>query len=501
MNDTSQQRLPRAVYTAAQVRELDRIAIEGHCISGARLMERAASSAYAAMRARWPRARRIVALCGRGNNGGDGLLVARQAWLDGLDVRAYLLRDAGDYDGEAGRALEALRTVGAPVERWAGALAGADVIVDAMLGTGLDRPVEGEIREAIGAVNGAGAGVLAIDIPSGLSADTGAVMGEAVQAGLTPTFIGLKLGLFTGAGAERTGRVVFSDLGVPTGIYAGIEPAALATDDADLSYLLPGRPRDSHKGRNGHVLAVGGDHGTGGAVRMVAEAALRAGAGLVSVATRGVNAAPMTQARPELMCSGVESASDLAPLCVRAGVVAIGPGLGQGEWGRRLWQAALDAGRPMVADADALNLLAATPQRRDDWILTPHPGEAGRLLGRGTSEIQANRPAAVRELARRYGGIAVLKGAGTLVCADEGPLYLCRAGNPGMAVGGMGDLLCGVIAGLLAQGLAPLDAARLGVHCHARAGDRAACEGGERGLLPTDLLPWLRYMVNPGIGA
>lgn len=499
----TQTRLPPAVYTAGQVREMDRVAIEDSGFGGGLLMARAAHAAYVALRRRWPGARRVLVLCGRGNNGGDGLLVARQARLGGLNVHVLLLREPEAFGGEAARALEAARAAGVTLERYNdGDLPGADVVVDAMLGTGLDRPVEGAVLEAIEAINRLhGIGVLAVDIPSGLSANTGATLGAAVRADLTVTFIGLKLGLFTGAGPRQAGRVVFDDLGVPPDVSANVTPAALAMTEADRSGLLSPRARDAHKNHSGHLLVVGGDHGTAGAVRLAAEAGLRGGAGLVSVATRREHTAAMTQARPELMCRGVEVADDLTPLLPRATVVAVGPGLGQDEWGRRLWARLLDSDCALVVDADALNLLAADPRRRDDWILTPHPGEAGRLLGCDAARIQADRPAAVRELARRYGGAAVLKGAGTLVCAGDGPLYLCRAGNPGMAVGGMGDLLMGFIAALRAQGLTPVDAARLGAYVHARAGDLAAREGGERGLLPSDLLPWLRRLVNPETGA
>jgi NAD(P)H-hydrate epimerase len=234
-----------------------------------------------------------------------------------------------------------------------------------------------------------------------------------------------------------------------------------------------------------------------GAIRLAAEACLRAGAGLVSVATRKEHAGEMTQARPELMCRGVEDQEGLQPLLERATVLAIGPGLGRGAWGRALWEKARQCGLPMVVDADALNLLAGKPMPAGQWILTPHPGEAARLLQTTNAAIQADRPAAVAAIAERYSGVAVLKGAGTLVQGVKGPPHICTAGNPGMAAGGMGDLLCGVIAGLLAQRLDLLQAARIGVHVHARAGDLAAQTAGERGLLPTDLLPYVRQLVNP----
>lgn len=494
------QDLPQTLYTADQVGELDRRTIEDQGIPGWVLMQRAAGAAFAALRQRWPRAGRVLVLCGPGNNGGDGLLVARLARLEGLAVIVLLMREPDRYTGDASSALEALKAVGVTPEVYGGGdLPAADVIVDAMLGTGLSREVEGNMREAIQAANAAktvNTGVLAVDIPSGLRADTGQVLGESVNADVTPTFIGLKLGLFTGAGLERAGQVDFDDLGAPAAIYEGLEPAGLRLMDGLRVELLPPRARNAHKNRFGHVLCMGGDLGTAGAIRMAAEACLRCGAGLVTVATRAANSPAMTQARPELMCAGIENESDLQPLMEKADVLAVGPGLGQADWGRMLWHRAQKAEVPLIVDADALNLLSNKPARRDDWVLTPHPGEAARLLNTDTGSVQVDRPGSVRELAQRYGGVAVLKGAGTLVCAEEGPIHVCDAGNPGMAVGGMGDTLTGMIAAFMGQGLTPLDAARLGVYVHARAGDLAARDG-QRGMLPGDLLPMLRRLVNP----
>ncbi len=241
---------------------------------------------------------------------------------------------------------------------------------------------------------------------------------------------------------------------------------------------------------------IGGDHGFSGAARLAAEAAARSGAGLVSIATHPGHAEFLNVTRPELMCRGVANLQDLQPLLDRASVIALGPGLGQSEWSHLLYSAALGSGLPLVVDADGLNLLAGRPEHRTDWILTPHPGEAARLLQTTTRDIEVDRFRSVAELQRRHGGVAVLKGAGTLIHDGDGPIQVCRAGNPGMASGGMGDVLTGIIAGLVAQGLTPIDAARFGVQWHATAGDRAATQNGERGLLAGDLLDALAAVAN-----
>ena len=487
---------PIPLYSAAQARQFDSFAI-GSGIAGGTLMARAGAAAFAALRARWPQARRIMVLCGVGNNAGDGFVLARLARAAGCDVRVLHLGDVGVLRGDALQALNDYRAAGGVSQGFVAAeLAAADVLVDALFGTGLTREVSGEWRAAIEAMNAAAPPVLALDLPSGLHADSGAVLGAAVRAAVTVTFIARKQGLYTGAGRAQSGRVIFDALGVPSQVYADATPGALLLANDALTEWLPPRARDAHKGRFGHVLVVGGEQGMSGAVRLAAEAAARVGAGLVSIATRAVHAAVLSAARPELMCHGVEQAAQLTPLLARASVIAIGPGLGQGEWARALLGRALDTQLPLVVDADALNLLAREPLRRDNWVLTPHPGEAARLLQCDTADIAADRYHAVRELAARYGGVAVLKGAGTLIARQGAPVCVCDAGNPGMASGGMGDVLAGVIAALLAQGLPLFEAAQAGVLAHALAGD-AAARDGERGLLASDLLPCLRRIVNP----
>lgn len=478
-----------ALYTAEQVRSLDRAAIEGG-IAGIELMERAAGAAFDTLRQRWPRARTLCVLCGPGNNGGDGFLLAALARAAGLQAEVIAMTERSS--GDAALARERFTREGGAVSPSVPTLPDADVYVDALFGSGLNRAPEGAAATLIDALNAQSKPVLALDVPSGLAADTGVAFEPCVRAAATACFVGWKRGLFTAQGPDQSGQRSLSTLEIPEQPYADTIPdAMLLTPRA-----LPARPRDSHKGRYGHVLAIGGDLGAGGAVRMCAEAAARIGAGLVSVATREANVGPVLGACPELMPHGVHVPRNLEPLLARASVLAVGPGLGQDEWGRGLWLTALDAGRPTVLDADGLNLLAATPRALpQSCVLTPHPGEAARLLGASTGDVQADRFAAVRALAKKHQAVVVLKGVGSLIADPDGRAAVCPWGNPGMASGGMGDVLTGVIAGLLAQNLRPWDAACLGVGLHARAGDLAA-RAGERGLLATDLFVYLRALVN-----
>lgn len=478
-----------ALFTSGQSRAIDRRAIDELGIPGFELMTRAAASAYGMLRLRWPGARRLTVVCGLGNNGGDGYLLARDALADGLAVALIALGEPRGAD--AVRARQVFEAAGGRVTTFdtSAAWPSADLVIDAIYGTGLNRAPDGDAGKAIEAINAAGVPVFALDVPSGLDADTGECPGAVVRADATATFIVHKRGLHTHR-AEVAGDIELHALGLPPGVLEAPDARLL------VEASLPRRPRDSHKGGNGHILAIGGDHGTGGAVRMAAEAALRTGAGLVSVATREENVLAMNAARPELMPHGVNGPQALQPMLEKASVVALGPGLGQAAWGHALWTTALDADLPTVLDADGLNLLQAESRALPEKIvLTPHPGEAGRLLGIETRAVQADRFAAVRELARRYRAVVVLKGNGSLIASPEGEVSVCPWGNPGMASGGMGDTLTGIIAGLLGQGCAPYEAACLGVGLHARAADVAARDG-ERGLLAGDLLEPLRRLVN-----
>jgi len=488
--------LPANIYSVAAVREMDRTTIEDHGVPGYTLMTRAGEAALREAIKGYPDARRWQVVCGAGNNGGDGYVVARLAAQQGIAVSVFALVDPEKLTGDAATALNDFATEGGVVSPWTGELdAEADLLVDGILGSGLERDVGGEFAAAVTAFNEHPAPVLALDIPTGINGDNGAVMGSAVRADLTVTFVGLKQGLFLGDAPGYCGRIRFAGLEIPESYRDGIDAAYRRVDDERLESALAPRARAAHKGDFGHVLVVGGGEGMPGAVRLAGEAALRAGAGRVSIATHPTHAAIIVASRPELMSHAISSPSDLEPLLDKADVIAFGPGLGQSDWARALYALLENDSRPAVWDADALNLLAEAPGDAANRVITPHPGEAGTLLGIGTADIQGDRPAALAALVDKYGGTAVLKGAGTLVSSKTRPPALCTSGNPGMASPGMGDVLTGIIAAFMAQGLDPESAAAVGVEAHSRAGDRAAA-AGERGLIASDLLSELRAVLN-----
>ncbi|TYP63476.1 NAD(P)H-hydrate dehydratase [Stutzerimonas stutzeri] len=484
---------PIPLYSAAQVRELDaRLIAAG--TPGYELMQRAAHAAWRAVRRRWPDAEEISVLAGRGNNAGDGYLIAALAQRAGRQVRVLAVGDPQQLQGDAAQAFAEAQAAGVKVTPWAAGTDLRGVLVDALLGTG----IAGEVREpyasAIRAMNESAQPILSVDLPSGLCADTGHQLGAAVRAELTVTFIGLKLGLFTGQGPDCIGALVFDDLQADTEVVAQIKPSALRLCEANLPTLSPRTPT-AHKGSFGQVLVIGGDLGTGGAALLSAEAALRCGAGMVTLATRPEHVTASLVRRPEIMCNGVESTYALTALTQRADVLVIGPGLGQAPWGRSLLSLAPQCRVPQVWDADALNLLATgAVELPSDCLLTPHPGEAARLLGISVADVQAERPAAARALAARFGCAVLLKGAGTLIADHEGRLALCDRGHPAMASAGLGDVLAGVAGALLAQGLAPFEAACLAVWLHAVAGERLGAGG--RGLVAADLIPMVRQLLE-----
>lgn len=490
------------LYDAAALRMVEAAALAQESDATA-LMQRAGQSGWRTLLAHWPQAQRVVVVCGPGNNGGDGYVLARHAHAAGRAVVAVRL-DAHAPRTDAAQAMHAaFEAAGGMVVDFDGALPDADVIVDALFGIGLSRAPDAAAAALIDAINASGAPVLALDLPSGCAGDRGSAEGAAVRATHTLQFLLPQLGLQTGDGPDLAGTLSLDTLGVDVALLPDAPAQARRINAADLGHWLRPRARNAHKGRHGRVLCIGGDHGTGGAVLLAAGAALRSGAGLVEVATQGVHVAPLLARWPEAMVRRTDNVSALAGALDAADVIALGPGLGQGAWGHALFDetlaAACAASTPLVLDADALNLLALRPRPLPaGTVLTPHPGEAARLLGVDTVAIQHDRPAAVRALARRWNAVVVLKGAGSLVCAPDGLPWLVAAGNPGMATGGMGDVLTGVIAALRAQGLEAEAAAACGALLHAVAGDVAASDGGARGLSPLDLIEVLRCCANPG---
>lgn len=489
--------LPINIYSVAGVREIDRAAIEDARIPGYTLMTRAGAAALREARLRYPDAMRWAVVCGAGNNAGDGYVLARLAAAEGVTVTVVALVAPDALAGDAAIAYADFRAADGTAVAWSDGLdRRADLIVDAILGSGLRRAVRGQFAEAVAAINAHEGVVVALDIPTGINGDSGAVMGSAVRADLTVTFVGLKAGLFLDAGREYCGELCYAGLDIDDTCRANSPVEYRRLDNSRFEAVLPRRARSAHKGDFGHVLVIGGGVGMPGAVRLCGEAALRAGAGRVSVATAPVHAPVVVASRPELMSHAINDVTDLDQLLEKADVIALGPGLGRSPWAAELVARLAADERAAVWDADALYWLAAAPARAEQRVLTPHPGEAATLLGVSAAAIQQDRRAAVLQLQRRYGGVVVLKGAGTLVSSAAGPPWLCTSGNPGMAAAGMGDALTGIIAALLAQGLAPEDAAAAGVEIHARAGDRAA-QTGERGLIASDLIAEIRHLCNP----
>lgn len=487
-----------ALYTNQSIRQIESHVIGEGILDEYTLMQTAGQAAFQAIESHWPDLKTMVVCVGRGNNGGDGLVVARLAQAAGYKVTVYTISDASELKGCAAKAYEDAQKSAVPIKPYkASSSLNADVIVDALLGSGLQGEVRAPYTEIIKAINAQKSPVVALDVPSGINVDHGSVQGSAVCATLTITFIANKRGLFTHKAPAYCGEIIMHDLNIPKSVFDRFPAQTQMIDPSMLKSLLPKRRRDLHKGDCGHVLVVGGDYGMGGAVRMAAEAAMRVGAGLVTVATRPEHISVVSGARPEIMCREVADPVQLDDLLPRINVIIMGPGLGQTDWAQALQEKLSRVDLPKVVDADSLNLLSQSPQARNDWVLTPHPGEAARLLGWNCQTVQEDRFTAIEQLQHRYGGVMVLKGVGTLVQDSQSQVHLCGVGNPGMASGGMGDILSGVLGGLLAQGLSLDAAAQAGVLIHAMAADLAALEGGERGLLATDLLKHLRKLVNP----
>lgn len=481
--------LPQGLYPAAAVKAIDAAAIAAGT-PGVVLMKRAARAALNLILARYPQSHLWI-FCGGGNNGGDGYVLAGLAKSRGLGVSLFWAEDPAKLTHEAADAYAFALQEQVDIQPASALPAQAPaqlLIVDALLGIGLTGEVRPATAALIQTLNQYLAPRLALDLPSGLCADTGRVLGTALKASLTLCFVALKPGLFTGAGPALCGEVLFDDLAIAPEFYP---PAPITRVDApSCAGLLPRRAADAHKGHSGHVLVVGGELGMGGAGLLCSEAALKVGAGLVSLATRAEHVLASQVRRPEIMAKAVHTAADLAGLMAKASVLALGPGLGQEPWGQQLYQSALTSGKPLVLDADGLNLLARATAGLNcpsPCIITPHPAEAARLLGISTAQVQADRLAAAAALVDKTQAVVVLKGAGTVIAAGH-QRFIAPVGNPVLATAGSGDVLAGLIAGLWAQGLSALDAALLGVSLHGALADALVAGRGHFGHSAADLI-------------
>ena len=486
------------LYTAQQIRQLDAIAINQHGIPGITLMRRAAKACVEVIFAQWPTLASCAVYCGSGNNAGDGCIVAALLANRGIDVRLYMLGNIDKLSADARAAYHHALQSNARVTPFASTdpQTETELIVDALLGIGLSGAIRPLYQSAINLINRSPRPVLAVDIPSGLSADSGAQLGEAIRADHTVTFVGLKQGMFTLDGPDCVGQLHFDNLGIAADMPADWTPSCRKLCLGAVQGALLPRPKHSHKNNFGHLLVIGGDEGMGGAAAMAALAAMRSGAGLVSLATHPAHRHTILAAHPEIMVHGLASPQQLAPLLAKASALVLGPGLGLSSWSEKIFETTLQRRLPMVLDADGLNILAGTELQRDNWILTPHPGEAARMLKGAANTL--DRFAAVRWLQQQYGGVVLLKGVGSLI-ADSTRTALCPFGNPGMSTAGMGDILSGLIGALLAQGLSLMDATELGAVVHSIAADKCAKIAGARGLMATDLLPDIRRLLNPAL--
>jgi len=490
--------LPDNLYSVDSVVRLEQVAINQSGIPAYELMKRAGDAVFQVLKTKYPQHKKILVLCGAGNNAGDGYVVASLAKQAGFTVRVISLIDPACLKNEALLAYQDWLSVAENTVADESLIDEADIIIDALLGTGLKREVSGEWAQWITAVNNSIKPVISVDIPSGLIADTGVISAHAIQADVTVSFIGLKQGMFTAQAKDVCGEIIFDDLALADDVYSHVEADARLIKTIDYS-LLPKRKASSHKGKFGHVLIAGGNSGMPGAVILAAKAALRTGAGLVTIITTSDNLVAISSAVPEAMIRTCDIASlaeiFTAPFVNSVTHIAVGMGLGQDDWSRALLKHCVQLNKPMLVDADALNLIAQhNINIKSALVVTPHPGEAARLLSQETplnsADIQQNRFAAVKKLHLLFNGsescVVVLKGSGSLIF-DGQIIKVCSPGNAAMAAPGMGDVLSGIIIALLAQGIKVSDAAELGVCLHASAA-QSVTRDKTRGLLASDVI-------------
>ncbi|MBU3023600.1 NAD(P)H-hydrate dehydratase [Aestuariibacter sp. A3R04] len=489
--------LSHKLYRAEQVRENEGEAAKHSGCDLFTLMERAGEAVFRQCQNLLPNTDVYLVIVGQGNNAGDGYVAALTARQAGKQVLVAAVEPHRILQGDAGEAQRRWLEAGGQIEAFSPALLDkADLVVDAMLGTGITSYIRNEFADIIDALNEHSVPVVSVDVPSGLDANTGQSLGRCVQADVTVTFVGIKPGLTTGAGKQSCGMLAFEDLGIGKAFSALARSSATLLDIEQFRGMGP-RAVHSHKGTYGRLLCVGGNKGTAGAIRLSGEAALRSGSGMVRVFTHEQSVIQVSAGRPELMVTS----DNLDDALSWASCVVIGPGLGQDDWAETVFTTVMKHcqthPKPMVIDADALNLLSrqATAYTINDCILTPHAGEAARLLGVSVDDVEAERFNYVRQCAQRYHATCVLKGAGTII-DNERSTWVCKHGNPGMATAGSGDVLSGICGALLAQGLSRDIAAKYAVAIHAKAGDDLADLYGQRGMIASDLFDAVRALIN-----
>ncbi len=499
------------VLTAEAMRALDRAAIDELGVPGLVLMENAAIGVVEAIGEVYPRAASAVVFCGPGNNGGDGLAVARHLAVRGYQVETVLAAGGRALGGDAAVQLGIVRALELPLVELPpdgdlaphlAAAAAADLVVDALFGTGLARPLEGHFAALVAALNALPRPRVAVDLPSGLAGSRAEAWEPHLRADLTVTFAAPKVAHVLPPAADSVGELVVTDLGIPPWLVEAAPGALHLLTEEEAAALLPPRPAGAHKGDCGHALLVAGSRGKAGAAVLAARGAVRGGAGLVTVAVpepilpsvAAGSAESMTVPLPANAAGALAGAAVERVHAAMAGkgALALGPGLGTDpETAEAVRRLVRESPVPVVVDADGLNAFAGRAgelaERASPAILTPHPGEAGRLLGLTAAEVQADRVGAAERLARETGAVVLLKGRRTLVASPDGEVWINPTGNPGMATGGTGDVLTGLLAALLAQGLDPFAAALAGAYVHGLAGDLAAERQGTRGLSAGDL--------------
>jgi len=479
------------LYSPSSVYAMDKAAVNNDGLAEIELMQRAGALVWCEISERWPALSKITVFAGSGNNGGDAFVVAILASQNGVDVQFLSKGDLTKQSATSAHYRDIWQQAGGVIEDWQGQAITGEVIVDGLLGIGLTRELNDDWQALITSINQCNAPKLAIDIPSGLNAQTGIAKPCAVEAQFTVTFIGRKVGQVLADGPDYCGELIYGDLGISSATRVSQVPALEVISDANLT-LPEQRKHNSHKYSFGHVLVIGGDEGMVGAASLAAQAALRMGAGIVTVLVHP-SCVHSLSATPELM---VQSWDEIDDKLATATVVVVGPGLGQSDQARACLEKLRDFDKPMVVDASALIPDFLKSLCSSEVVITPHPGEAAKLLSKTSRDIQDNRLKASDELTQQFGFVSVLKGSGTIIQQGSKTPAINLRGNPGMASAGMGDVLAGMVGALLGQHLSAYEAAKTAVYLHARCAEEFALDRDESGLIASDIIRLIPKLVK-----